>query len=121
MHLWVSSWANLQATIIASQTAIGRQLLGPLFASALYLSGIVLGFLSITGLAVACSVYWNRTWNAQERLETVLLELAATQPNDAPEVAQEKVDPLLAVVNSWLHPFIQRVGLCIRFPSPSSR
>lgn len=108
-HLWVSSWANLQATIIASQTAVGRQLLGPTLATTLYLAGIILGTLSITGLAVAVSVYWTRTWRAQERLECALLELAFLRADDLPEVARQTVAPLLEVLNSWLRQFTMRV------------
>ncbi|GAA5865580.1 hypothetical protein JCM3774_002057 [Rhodotorula dairenensis] len=106
IHLWVSSWANLQATIITSQTAVGRQILGPILATTLYLAGIVLGTLSITGLAVACSVCWTRTWNAQERFEEALLALASFSGNDSPQVAQGKVEPFLVMLNSRLRPFI---------------
>lgn len=105
IHLWVSSWANLQATIIASQTAVGRQLLGPTLATTLYLAGIILGSLSITGLAIACSVYWTRTWYAQEGLEYTLLDLAFLHADDLPEVARQRVAPLLTVLNSWLGQF----------------
>lgn len=105
----MSSWANLQATIIASQTAVGRQLLGPTLATTLYLAGIILGTLSITGLAIACSVYWTRTWRAQERLEYALLDWAFLRADDLPEVARQTVDPLLEVLNSWLRQFTMRV------------
>ncbi|TKA52218.1 hypothetical protein B0A53_04641 [Rhodotorula sp. CCFEE 5036] len=106
-HLWVSSWANLQATIIASQTAVGRQLLGPTLATTLYLAGIILGTLSITGLAIACSIYWTRTWRAQERLEYALLDWAFLRADDLPEVARQTVEPLLEVLNSWLGQVLQ--------------
>lgn len=114
IHLWVSSWANLQATIIASQTAVGRQLLGPTLATTLYLAGIILGSLSITGLAIACSVYWTRTWYAQEGLEYTLLDLAFLHADDLPEVARQRVAPLLTVLNSWLGQFTMRVALFVR-------
>ena len=105
----MSSWANLQATVIASQTAVGRQLLGPTLATTLYLAGIILGTLSITGLAIASLVYWARTWNAQKRLEYSLLDLAFLRADDLPEVARQRVAPLLAVLNSWLRQFTMRV------------
>ncbi|KAG0660962.1 hypothetical protein C6P46_004235 [Rhodotorula mucilaginosa] len=121
-HLWVSSWANLQATIIASQTAVGRQLLGPTLATTLYLAGIILGTLSITGLAIACSIYWTRTWRAQERLEYALLDWAFLRADDLPEVARQTVEPLLEVLNSWLGQFTMRVmPNFFRDPSVRSR
>jgi hypothetical protein len=118
----VSSWANLQATIIASQTAVGRQLLGPTLATTLYLAGIILGTLSITGLAIACSIYWTRTWRAQERLEYALLDWAFLRADDLPEVARQTVEPLLEVLNSWLGQFTMRVmPNFFRDPSVRSR
>lgn len=43
-HLWISSWANLQASIISSQTAAGRQVVGPKVSNLTYLGGIAAGF-----------------------------------------------------------------------------
>lgn len=46
-HLWISSWANLQASIISSQTAAGRQVVGPKLSNLTYLGGIAAGFCTI--------------------------------------------------------------------------
>ncbi|KAG0659123.1 hypothetical protein C6P46_005294 [Rhodotorula mucilaginosa] len=46
-HMWLSSYANLQASILATQEAAGRHLLSPLIANGLYLSGFAGFFLSV--------------------------------------------------------------------------
>ncbi|GAA5990360.1 hypothetical protein JCM10908_007332 [Rhodotorula pacifica] len=46
-HMWLSSYANLQASILATQEAAGRHLLSPLIANGLYLSGFAGFFFSV--------------------------------------------------------------------------
>ncbi|GAA6022525.1 hypothetical protein JCM8202_000504 [Rhodotorula sphaerocarpa] len=105
-HLWISSWANLQASIISSQTAAGRQVVGPKLSNLTYLGGIAAGFCTILGLAIACAVLWQKTWQAQETLEYTLLGLASLRPNDSPAEAQAQVASLVTALNRKLGPFL---------------
>ncbi|GAA5990358.1 hypothetical protein JCM10908_007331 [Rhodotorula pacifica] len=102
VHLWITSFSNLQAGILSSQSAAKTNILSPIFMNTLYIGAFVAMFVSCLSLDVACGWAWAQTWDANLNVIAQLKVLAATRPNDTPEEALASVDGLLDRVNSRL-------------------
>ncbi|GAA5985149.1 hypothetical protein JCM10908_002544 [Rhodotorula pacifica] len=105
LHLYISSWANLQAAIISSQVVAGRQLLGPIPLNTVYIAGAVVGVVAVITLSLVGMIYWTDFWTAIKALGAALIAYALQYPEDSAEVATERIAPLWATVNRSLGPF----------------
>ncbi|KWU43804.1 hypothetical protein RHOSPDRAFT_34604 [Rhodotorula sp. JG-1b] len=124
-HMWLSSYANLQASILATQEAAGRHLLSPLIANGLYLSGFAGFFLSVLTLDIVLSLAWRNTWDAQIALSEQLKNAASALPNaSAAEIlawtaplrrhVNERYDVVMTVarVDGALYAFCSLLVIC---------
>ncbi|GAA5985091.1 hypothetical protein JCM10908_002520 [Rhodotorula pacifica] len=105
LHLYISSWANLQAAIISSQVVAGRQLLGPIPLNTVYIAGAVVGVVAVITLSLVGMIYWTQFWTAIKALGAALFAYAIQYPEDSADAATERIALLLAAVNRSLGPF----------------
>ncbi|GAA5862020.1 hypothetical protein JCM3774_006143 [Rhodotorula dairenensis] len=98
-HMWLSSYANLQASILTTQEAAGRDHLSPLVANGLYLSGFAGFFVSVLALDIVLSLAWRNTWDAQIALVKQLKDAAQSRPNAT-----------VAEILTWTRPLCRRVN-----------
>lgn len=95
VHLWVASFANLQAGILASQSAARKYILSPVFLNTFYVGAFIVMLCSCLSLDIVCGVVWRQCWYTYEKLLTQIDTLSRTRPNDSPQEAMNAIGPLL--------------------------
>ncbi|POY70711.1 hypothetical protein BMF94_6295 [Rhodotorula taiwanensis] len=103
VQLWVTSFANLQAGILASQAAAKKYILSPVLANTFYIGAFLAMLLSCLSLDIVCGVAWAQCWRAHVQVLAQLRTLSVTRVNDTPAQAAALVNGgLLNRVNSRL-------------------
>ncbi|GAA5946101.1 hypothetical protein JCM3775_005532 [Rhodotorula graminis] len=106
LHAWISSWSNLQASVLSTQKATKRHLVCPLVANTLYSAGLVIILVPVIVLDVYSGLAWHRAWNFGLKLRALVLARMVSNPNDTPSEVEAVVMPLL-------DPFNDKLGFCI--------
>lgn len=130
VHLWIASFANLQAGILASQSAARKYILSPVFLNTFYVGAFIVMLCSclvssvfrglvrpayadgyaLQSLDIVCGVAWRQCWYTYQKLLTQIDTLSQTRPNDSPQVAMNAIGPLLDWTRNRLRLVIACVG-----------
>ncbi|BGP27457.1 hypothetical protein JCM10295v2_006425 [Rhodotorula toruloides] len=105
VHAWISSWSNLQASILSSQKATKMHILAPTIANALYIAGFFV-LVPVIVLDVYSAYAWTRTWDVGMTLRRTLISLGQARPNDSVQAAEAAIAAQFNTVADRLQFFI---------------
>ncbi|GAA5891463.1 hypothetical protein JCM8208_007289 [Rhodotorula glutinis] len=106
LHAWISSWSNLQASVLSTQKATKRHLVCPVVANTLYIAGLVIILVPVIVLDVYSGLAWHRAWLFGLKLRALVLARMVSNPTDTPSQVEALVMPLL-------DPFNDKLAFCI--------